>query len=191
MNAIIKNPLQPSNACRHARPTIADIVVTAMTENDIPAVAALEASCFHDPWTTAMLHGSLADPLGIHLVARCSDGEGTAVCGYVCGIVVADECALYRICSAPAFRRRRIGTLLLHGFIRKAVCRGAIGCFLEVGAGNNAALEFYRRHGFYECGRRPGYYADSHNDALILQTRCRDLVCAATSERDHPAGGDA
>jgi len=39
---------------------------------------------------------------------------------------------------------------------------------LEVRASNGQALEFYRRRGFSQSGRRPRYYADPVEDALLL-----------------------
>jgi len=39
---------------------------------------------------------------------------------------------------------------------------------LEVRAGNVAAQALYRRYGFRVVGRRPKYYNDNHEDALIM-----------------------
>jgi len=40
---------------------------------------------------------------------------------------------------------------------------------LEVRASNDAALAFYRDAGFVETGRRPRYYADPVEDAVLLK----------------------
>ena len=42
---------------------------------------------------------------------------------------------------------------------------------LEVRASNAAALAVYRALGFAATGRRPRYYADPPEDALLLQLR--------------------
>jgi ribosomal-protein-alanine N-acetyltransferase len=39
---------------------------------------------------------------------------------------------------------------------------------LEVRASNQAALGFYRGQGFRETGRRPRYYADPEEDAVLM-----------------------
>jgi ribosomal protein S18 acetylase RimI-like enzyme len=39
---------------------------------------------------------------------------------------------------------------------------------LEVRASNRAALGFYRAQGFEETGRRPRYYADPEEDAVLM-----------------------
>jgi ribosomal-protein-alanine N-acetyltransferase len=44
--------------------------------------------------------------------------------------------------------------------------------FLEVRAGNAAALALYRKSDFQETGLRRGYYADPPEDAVVM---ARDL----------------
>ena len=39
---------------------------------------------------------------------------------------------------------------------------------LEVRGGNGAAMELYRKLGFREVGRRPGYYAGGGEDAVLM-----------------------
>jgi ribosomal-protein-alanine N-acetyltransferase len=39
---------------------------------------------------------------------------------------------------------------------------------LEVRAGNTAAQDMYRKHGFVVDGRRPRYYKDNHEDAVMM-----------------------
>jgi ribosomal-protein-alanine N-acetyltransferase len=43
--------------------------------------------------------------------------------------------------------------------------------FLEVAAGNAAALRLYRRLGFREIGRRPRYYGPHEADGAIVLGR--------------------
>ena len=69
---------------------------------------------------------------------------------------------------APAARGQGLGAMLLAGAMQGAVLRGAGEMFLEVAAGNAAALALYRSAGFAEVGRRRRYYADG-SDALVLR----------------------
>ena len=52
---------------------------------------------------------------------------------------------------------------------------------LEVRESNEAARALYRRYGFYEVGRRKRYYADNHEDAIIMTTE--DLQSPAYQRR--------
>ena len=45
---------------------------------------------------------------------------------------------------------------------------GADSSFLEVRESNLAAQELYRRFGFEETGRRPRYYKDNSEDAILM-----------------------
>ena len=42
------------------------------------------------------------------------------------------------------------------------------GWTLEVREGNAAAIALYERQGFTSAGRRPGNYADTGDDALVM-----------------------
>jgi ribosomal-protein-alanine N-acetyltransferase len=45
---------------------------------------------------------------------------------------------------------------------------------LEVRVSNVAARALYRAYGFYEVGLRKRYYADNHEDAIIMTTEPLD-----------------
>jgi ribosomal-protein-alanine N-acetyltransferase len=42
---------------------------------------------------------------------------------------------------------------------------------LEVRPSNLPAISLYRKTGFREVGRRPGYYDDTREDAIIMSLR--------------------
>ena len=56
---------------------------------------------------------------------------------------------------------------------------GAQQAYLEVRASNHAAIALYTRLGFRVCGRRPNYYRDPEEDAvlvLVLHNERNDLI---------------
>lgn len=129
------------------------------------ALAALHARCFTTPrpWAAAEFAALLADPLAFLLV------EGDA--GFLLGRAVAGEAELLTIAVAPEARRRGLGRKLVARFLYQARLRAAERAFLEVAAGNAAALRLYHAAGFVESGRRRGYYAGpdgQSGDALVL-----------------------
>lgn len=128
-------------------------------------MAALHGLCFvtPKPWPAAEFESLLSDPL----VFALAEAEGLLI-----GRAVAGEAELLTIAVAPQARRRGVGAELVARFLYQARLRGAEEAFLEVAAGNLAALTLYRAHGFSEAGRRRGYYRHPDGraeDALILR----------------------
>lgn len=66
-------------------------------------------------------------------------------------------------------RRKGFATLLLQSVLHLAKQRGAHEFFLEVRESNAAALTLYRKFGFVVTGRRPNYYRDPTEGALLLR----------------------
>jgi ribosomal-protein-alanine N-acetyltransferase len=54
--------------------------------------------------------------------------------------------------------------------------RGVKTVFLEVDENNEPAIRLYRRLGFYEVGRRTGYYPDGPSGPSNALTLRRDLA---------------
>ena len=72
---------------------------------------------------------------------------------------VAGEAEILTIAVAPSHRRRGVGRALVEEAFRRLYRDRVEACFLEVDAGNAAALALYRRLGFVQVGERKGYYA--------------------------------
>lgn len=128
-------------------------------------LADLERECFRDAWDAAALTALFANPAvgALHWV---SNDECVA---YLIVQRVADEAEILRIGVPPVHRRRGHAGRLLDAFLDWAGGDGIARMFLEVRAGNAAALALYRRAGFRQAGRRPAYYHDPPEDALLLE----------------------
>ena len=73
--------------------------------------------------------------------------------------VAADEAEILTIAVATSHRRRGVGRALIEEAMRR-LYRDRVAClFLEVDAGNAAALALYHRLRFEKVGERKGYYA--------------------------------
>ena len=68
----------------------------------------------------------------------------------------------------PQHRRRSLARLLLLTSMTQARDLGAQVAWLEVRPSNHPALKLYEFFGFKEMGRRPRYYDDTQEDALLL-----------------------
>lgn len=140
-------------------------MIIKMEERHVQQVAQLEKECFSAPWSLASITRELSDPLSYWLVAEC-DGE---VVGYVGSQTVLGEADMMNIAVSKAFRRRGIAQQLVEALVSALKERGAYQLTLEVRASNAAANALYAKLGFYEIGRRPNYYTNPREDALILR----------------------
>ena len=141
------------------------IELAEMTAAHVPAVARLEQCCFSDPWSEASVAAELDNPLSLWLVAL-ADGR---VVGYVGSQAVLDAADVMNVAVDCAFRRRGIARVLLTALVDRLAARGVSSLALEVRPSNGGALALYRSLGFSEAGRRPGYYRNPREDALILR----------------------
>ena len=115
-------------------------------------------------WTRDAYESLLAADGTICLVA---EGKGEERNGFVLARVAADEMEILNLAVRPTARRRGLGRRLVVGALSRARARGVRHCWLEVRASNQAALDFYLALGFEERARRPAYYRDPVEDAVI------------------------
>jgi [ribosomal protein S18]-alanine N-acetyltransferase len=90
-------------------------------------------------------------------------------CGYVIALATGPEWELENIIVDPAMRRSGLGTQLLAALLTEARAQGCQRMLLEVRESNLAARRLYEKHRFQEAGRRPGYYGNPPEDAVIMQ----------------------
>ncbi|HET9784202.1 MAG TPA: ribosomal protein S18-alanine N-acetyltransferase [Terriglobales bacterium] len=98
-------------------------------------------------------------------VAESGDAGPVGYCVVEC---VADEAELQAVAVADNWRRHGVGAALLSAARASAQQRGAQQVYLEVRESNDAAQAFYRRFGFAVSGRRPSYYRDPPEAALLM-----------------------
>ncbi len=132
---------------------------------DVPAIAELEKICFCDPWSEKSIASELDNPLSCWLVAA----EGNALAGYVGSQTVLDGADMMNLAVAPEFRRQGIGEALIHELVACLRQKGAVSLALEVRASNAPAIALYEKMGFVPVGRRPNYYRNPKEDALIMR----------------------
>jgi ribosomal-protein-alanine N-acetyltransferase len=80
------------------------------------------------------------------------------------------EAHIVSIAVRERYRRRGLGELLLIGAIELGLKRGEQVVTLEARVSNEPAKALYTKYGFSEAGLRRGYYADNHEDAVIMTT---------------------
>lgn len=139
------------------------VTVRRMTASDASAAQSiLKESPEASIWSRESLLESVSQ--GIAWAAEL-DGR---VAGILIGRVAADEFEILNLAVGKAFRRQGIATQLLNSALEYAQAAGARRTYLEVRASNSGGIGFYTRMGFRGCGRRPNYYRDPVEDAVLL-----------------------
>jgi len=134
--------------------------------SDIPAVAAIDQASFSLPWP----EGSYRYEVASNQAARCfvaEDGNGE-IAAMIVSWMIVDELHIATIATRPDCRRTGIGSRLLKEALSDATTCGARSVFLEVRESNLAAQEMYYKFGFKITGRRPRYYRDNGEDAVLM-----------------------
>ena len=75
---------------------------------------------------------------------------------------------LDKVAVLPEYRRQGIAQELIIQAIDIAKSKGAQYVYLEVRVSNIAAINLYKKHGFYQIGLRKEYYSDNLEDALTM-----------------------
>ncbi len=152
--------------------------IEALSLSTIDAVAAIDAQCFPRPWRRSTYQSELSFGPARYVVALDQDGT---VCGFAGMWVVIDEAHVTKIAVDPRYRRRGVGRRLLSYLIELACAEGCTRIYLEVAVSNIAAQNLYHALGFVSKGIRAKYYADTGEDALVMD---RILTpSSATEER--------
>lgn len=136
-----------------------------LDENHVEGIAQLERICFSDPWSEKSIRSEVSNPLSLWLVAT----DGDKIAGYVGSQSVLGWADMMNLAVAPEYRRLGIGENLVIELINRLKENQVTCLTLEVRLSNSAAIALYSKLGFLEVGRRPGYYHNPREDALILR----------------------
>jgi ribosomal-protein-alanine N-acetyltransferase len=102
-------------------------------------------------------------------VAEVGDGEkSSTIIGLIVVWLILEEAHIATIAVHPDYRGLGIGKKLLAVALRESIRRGAGEAMLEVRAHNLTAQAMYRLFGFEVVSRRPHYYRDNNEDALLM-----------------------
>ena len=93
--------------------------------------------------------------------------------GYILTEACEDEAHIVTLDVLPDYRRARVGTRLLDCAEASLARRGAAWVWLETATTNEAAIAFWRKHGYRQCGEiLRGYYGRG-GDAYQMRKQLR------------------
>ena len=141
------------------------MMIEPMNASHVPQIAQLEKRCFSDPWSEKSIASELENPLSVWLVAV----DGGQLIGYVGSQTVLGETDMMNLAVAPEARRQGTGRALVLALVDALTKKGSHSLMLEVRVSNTPARTLYESLGFSQVGRRPKYYVNPREDALILR----------------------
>ena len=145
----------------------ARVVVDAMQLEDVPAVHEIERLSFRTPWPA---HAFEQELRGNRLARYVAARAGGTVVGFAGVWLMLYDAHVTTFSVHPDWRRQGIGRQLLLNLAELSRTIGARRMTLEVRPSNRAAQALYGAFGFEIVGRRPHYYTDDGEDALIMTT---------------------
>ena len=146
-----------------ATPRTAPLTIRRLGLADLPHVMPIERRCFTAPWSLAMFGLEVSKPSTVSLAAL----EGGRIVGYLVCSRYDRVWHVMNIAVDLDRRRRGIAATLLRALFERTDRPGA-EYTLEVRPSNVGAVALYERSGFHSAGRRPAYYHDNREDALIM-----------------------
>jgi ribosomal-protein-alanine N-acetyltransferase len=150
-------PPEPEWTLRRARPA------------DVARIVDIEKDGFLHPWSRELVERELGHSWSRVLLACEVDPAGDErVLGYIVFWIVHDEVHVLNVATALEARRRGVGRALMDAAEEEGRARGARLATLEVRRSNVGAIALYRAIGYRQVGIRPNYYAEEHEDAIVM-----------------------
>jgi ribosomal-protein-alanine N-acetyltransferase len=144
------------------------VQLVRMRRRHLRAVLRIEGQVYPRPWSLTLYMSELNMRGSRHYVVARSGGR---VVGYAGALYAADEAHVTTIAVDPHWHRHHIGTRLLAHQAAAARAHGSRHLTLEVRVSNIAAQQLYGRFGFVAEGIRKNYYAEVHEDAIVMWAR--------------------
>jgi ribosomal-protein-alanine N-acetyltransferase len=150
-----------------------DLSIGRMTEHDLLEVVEIEESSGLSRWGWAAYYAELqGSNRDLMLVARVAGNERKrghpSLAGYIVARMGADELHINNVAVREAYRRLGVGRALLDSILATGRRSDIPRAFLELRAGNSAALALYEDCGFRIAARRSKYYSEPVEDALVM-----------------------
>jgi len=140
-----------------------EVAIRRVSVSDLETIADMEREIFGESSYPINYLAELYLNADYFMVATAGDW----IVGYIIGRLERRVAHILSIAVREGYRRRGIGSMLLKSFIEYAIRRGALRVYLEVSDRNEAAINFYLKHGFRVVDRIRRYYPDG-SDALVM-----------------------
>lgn len=128
--------------------------------DDVAEIYKIENECFSTPWSENSIAESIENENTILYIAEL-DGK---TAGYMGVQIFSGEGYVTNVATLKEFRRRGVAKALI-----KEVMKNKMEFLtLEVRQSNIPAISLYRSLGFVEVGKRPRFYREPTEDAVLM-----------------------
>ena len=156
-------PLKADNARAQA------VVIRAMRDADIEQVREIAASEREAPqWPRSAYQAAVKPEMERRIALVAEDAATGVLAGFAVLNMIPPEAELESIVTAVEFQRRGIARRLFGSLASESGIAGVKKIVLEVRESNRRARALYEALGFAVSGRRPRYYADPVEDAVLM-----------------------
>jgi len=139
---------------------------------DVEQILAIEEVSFKAPWSRTLFLEELACKTAFNYVVKLTGSEKhEPVIAYICSRIIGCEMSILRIAVSPKWRNLGIASWLLDKCFKMSRDKGVTSVFLEVRESNSAATALYDKQGFISVGKRPAYYPETGEDAVVLMKK--------------------
>jgi [ribosomal protein S18]-alanine N-acetyltransferase len=144
--------------------------IRPMVAADLDRVIAIAESLPDAPQWARLIYLKALDPDSTpRRIALVATGPTPAeIAGFTIASLLVPQAELETIAVSAASQRHGLGRRLFSALAGELKRAGANELIIEVRASNAPALAFYRSLGFVETGRRPRYYVDPVEDAVLM-----------------------
>lgn len=150
---------------------IENVCIRSMLKEDLDEVIAMESLFFGAHPDLAAYEKACLNAGNIYMVAEIN-GCTIAYCTIITSYETADLC---NIAVKEEYRRFHIASRLLEECILQCIRLKVEGVLLEAREDNLPALDFYKKMGFKEIGRRKAYYSNPCADAIVMEKKLVSL----------------
>ncbi len=149
--------------------------LAATDSADINHIVQIDRRSFGWPWNRTYFSAELASGQACNFTLKTVDRDNAQnVIGYIICRLMDKQLHILRIAVKPKWRGHGLAARLLDRALAKAVKSGAHSAFLEVRPSNKSAIAFYHRQGFRLMERKPQYYTDTGEDAMVLTKNLKE-----------------
>jgi ribosomal-protein-alanine N-acetyltransferase len=144
---------------------MSDLTIRQAGPEDVHRIAEIDKACFDAPWSEESFRNEMEKNVIAFYLAAELDGE---VIGYAGLWWLNEEGHITNVAVHPDYRGKHVATCLLDCLIDYCEQEGIRAFTLEVRPSNDGAIALYEKFAFVDVGRRPKYYEDNHEDAVIM-----------------------